>query len=160
MRYSRFRATVSDDKNRPSKSKSGSKSRVSKSKTKGGSVKYAADGTPIKPEFSGPGSMSHYSPASTTSPYLSDNRDDFSARFLTPCSDDMASALAVNPQHVEGPHAAFSPSLDFMNPSAGLQSPHHELSAFDETFDISTFTHDTQTAPLEDWSIENLQHPF
>lgn len=159
MRYSRFRATVSE--NRPSsKSKSGDKTRVSKSKSKSGDIKCAADGSHIKQEYTGQSSMSHYSPASTTSPYLSDNRDDFSARFLTPCSDDMASVLAVNPAAVEGPHNAYSPSLDFMNAPAGMHSPHNDFSAFDEaTFDMGAFTHETQAGTLEDWN-DRLHHHF
>lgn len=168
MRYSRFRATVSNTEGRSTKNKSGDKGRISKSRPrKEGSVKSESGAGHIKNEFSHHAPLSHYSPASTTSPYLSDNRDDFSARFLTPCSDDMATGLSVNPATVEtisrvqNP-ADFSPPLDFMDPTGNMHSPN--FSAFDDAaFDMANFTADSQAAhnfedSHPDWSDRLQPH--
>lgn len=164
MRYSRFRATVTNTEARSTKSKSGDKGRISKPKpSKNGPIKGESSTGYIKQEFSPHGPMSRCSPASTTSPYLSDNRDDFNARFLTPCSDDMANGLSLNPAAVEAPPPGFSPSLDFMNATTNVHSP--TFSAFaDAAFDMANFVADSQaTNPLEDCHSEwndRLQHHF
>jgi len=162
MRYSRFRATVTNTEGRSStKSKSNDKSRVSKPKARrDGSMGSTSSNSHIKQEYSHAGSLAHYSPASTTSPYLSDN-----ARFLTPCSDDMGT---INPAAVEDmsrpPPHGFSPHLDFMNPAAHMHSP--TFSAFDDAaFDMADFTTETQPTQqhLEDchpdWN-DRLQPSF
>lgn len=148
MRYFRYRSTVTKSEGGSGKSKSSDKGRVSKTKSGKSGVKSEIGGSYIKSEFSQM-PLSHYSPASTTSPYLSDNRDDFGARFLTPCSDDMSSrGLSVNPAALEdmtsGPGApAFSPALDFMGGSGNMHTS--DFSLFDEAaFDISKYTGDGQ----------------
>ncbi|KAI6779843.1 uncharacterized protein J7T54_003767 [Emericellopsis cladophorae] len=174
MRYSRFRATVSNaDRRSPSsstgaKSKSMDKNRVSKAKSKKDGPIKVEQGRAVKQEFTQL-SLSNYSPASGSapSPYLSDHYDDFTTRFLTPCSDDMGNPnLAINPSAIERPPGpqTFSPALDFMQAAAvhNLQSP--TFSAFDEAaFDMNTFmTSDSQSAgpnPSDEWH-DRIHHQF
>lgn len=167
MRYFRYRATITNCEGRSNKSKTSDKNRISKSKPGKSSTKSDAGsvhgGDYIKSEYP-PFPLSHYSPASTASPYLSDNRDDFGARFLTPCSDDMSHRLSVNPAAIEGMPgfggaggAAFSPALDFM--SHGPDNMHgSDFSLFDEAaFDMSRHNMDAQTATtqlFDDNSVE------
>ena len=155
MRYSRFRATVTGTESQKRNRVDG-KARVSKSKGKSGSVK--PDDTRIKQENSQNGAMSQYSPMSMSaaSPYLGDNGDDFNARFLTPCSDDMAQGLAINPAMVDArrhPPTDFSSPLDFMNNPSHPYSP--TFSAFDDaTIDMSTFSADSNTSNFADCSSD------
>lgn len=157
MRYSRFRTTVTGADTQKRNRVEG-KSRVTKGKSKSGSVKSESNGTHIKQEHSQPGVMSQYSPMSAASPYLTENSDDFSARFLTPCSDDMTQGLAIHPALVhdsrrQAPPVDFTPSLDFMNNSAHPYSP--TFSAFDDaTIDMSTFSTDSNVSNLADCTAD------
>ncbi|KAF5553267.1 hypothetical protein FPHYL_8779 [Fusarium phyllophilum] len=70
----------------------------------------------IKQEQNQHAYMAQFSPASTSSPFLNDNLDDFgcSSRFLTPCSDDMQQGLSINPASLEDTRQrnGFGPSMD------------------------------------------------
>jgi hypothetical protein len=101
-----------------------------------------------------------------------DDGDDFSARFLTPCSDDMAQGLSIPPsvlqdlRHTGG--LMFPPldgNSDFMNHASHdhtltSHSP-TTLSAFDVAFDLSRYatgdvnsqglSHSSESQPLGDW---------
>lgn len=166
MRFSRFRSTITGHK--PTKrGRPSDKTRISKPKKETQSKKE----TPIKPE-PGSSSISSYplfspeSLASLTSPYMDDaspylqDGDDFSGRFLTPCSDDMAQGLSISPsvlQDLQPTNGLMFPPLDgnsdFMN-HAG-----HDHS-FDVAFDLNRFTTDANSQgisqssgsqPLGDW---------
>ncbi|PTB43386.1 uncharacterized protein TrAFT101_001945 [Trichoderma asperellum] len=166
MRFSRFRSTITGHK--PTKrGRPSDKTRISKSKKETQSKKE----TPIKPE-PGSSSISSYplfspeSLASLTSPYMDDaspylqDGDDFSGRFLTPCSDDMAQGLSISPSVLQDLHPTnglmFPPldgNSDFMN-HAG-----HDHS-FDVAFDLNRFATDVNSQgvsqssgsqPLGDW---------
>lgn len=171
MRYSRFRSTVSGGSEAQKRNRVEGKARVGKPKSKGSAGKFDSTGPPIKKEQFQGGAFSQYSPMSmsTASPYLTDAGDDFNARFLTPCSDDMAQGqgLAINSVHIEEarrqPHGDFSPSLDFMNNHTQPYSP--SFSAFDDaTIDMSAFSTDNSTASnltdgAADWA-DRLNQPF
>jgi hypothetical protein len=165
MRYSRFRATVTGSESQKRNRVDG-KARVSKPKGKSASVK--SEDARIKQENSQHGGgISQYSPMSMSaaSPYLGDS-DDFNARFLTPCSDDMAQGLAINPAIVDArrhPPTDFSSPLDFMNNPSHPYSP--TFSAFDDaTIDMSTFSADSNNTSNfadcgSDWA-DRLQPHF
>ncbi|KAM0516686.1 hypothetical protein ACHAPE_005320 [Trichoderma viride] len=148
MRFSRFRSTITGHKPTKRGGKPLDKNRVSKSSKKDTQSKKE---TLIKPE-PGSSNISSYplfSPesfASLTSPYMDDaspylqDGDDFSGRFLTPCSDDMAQSLSISPsvlQDLQPANGLMFPPLDgnsdFMN-HAG-----HDH-AFDVAFDLNRFT--------------------
>ncbi|KAF4971386.1 hypothetical protein FZEAL_9868 [Fusarium zealandicum] len=162
MRFARFRATVNG--NEPQKrNRVADKSRVTKSKKtqtpKRDSLVKSESGVSlssyakvrqsptIKQEHSQHAYLAQFSPASTSSPYLADNRDDFNPRFLTPCSDDMTQGLAINPAALEDLRMrnGFGPSMDcaqdFMHQPGhdhiGMgQSPFH---TFDAAYDLTAY---------------------
>ncbi|KHO02045.1 uncharacterized protein MAM_01046 [Metarhizium album ARSEF 1941] len=149
MRYSRFRATVTGHESQKRGRCSG-KDRVSKSSKKDHSSKKDAM---VKSESS-------YSPAFLPSPYPGED-DDFTARFLTPCSDDM---ISVHPPVVEkrwrGGSNAFSPMMDtnsdFLTDSGSLtNSP--AFSAFDAAYDLSNYSGAAPDFPVQD--ISDLSGP-
>ncbi|TFB05289.1 hypothetical protein CCMA1212_002976 [Trichoderma ghanense] len=179
MRYSRFRATVtghtpskrgrSSDKSRVSKSKKGAPTKKDKSiKQEPGSASLAG-----YPQFS-PESL-----ASLASPYIADcndftrDCDDFTARFLTPCSDDMTQALSMPPSLESIRHTGslmFPPldgNSDFMS-HTGHVHPATSQSAFDMAYDLSSYpgdiasqgpSHTGGSQPLGDWDDRlNDQH--
>ncbi|KAL7795256.1 hypothetical protein V8C37DRAFT_48661 [Trichoderma ceciliae] len=171
MRFSRFRATVSGQttskRGRPS-----GKARAAKVK-KGMQAKgdRSIKSEPGSASLSSYAQFSPESLASLTSPYMGDC-DDFSARFLTPCSDDMAQGLSVRPsdlkdlRHTSG---LMFPSLDgnsdFMNHASHdhTSSSHSPttFSAFDVAYDLSSYgsgdinsqgiSHSGGSQPLGDW---------
>lgn len=170
MRYSRFRATVSGPSEVQKRNRVEGKARVAKPKGKGGAIKSEAGSPHIKKEHSQGVAMSQYSPVSmsSASPYLADLGDDFSARFLTPCSDDMAQGqgLAIHPAAVEEARrrqqSEFPPSLEFINNHTHPYSP--SFSAFDDaTIDMSAFSADSTGSNLNecgsDWA-DRLHQPF
>lgn len=78
---------------------------------------------------------------------MGDSRDDFTARFLTPCSDDMTQGLSVHPAAVEGgkhrDSNAFASLLDgnsdlFADGGSLTHSP--AFSAFEAAYDLSGFS--------------------
>jgi hypothetical protein len=150
MRFARFRTTVSGGDTQK-KHRSSEKSRVSKSKAKKDNL--------IKSESSASlSSYAQFSPASAASPYLTD-RDDFNARFLTPCSDDMTHGLGINPAAVEKVNrqtaADYSPSLGFMDAASLAHSP--TFSAFDDaSLDFNAFTADSQSHGISDLHAQSL----
>ncbi|PTB67507.1 hypothetical protein BBK36DRAFT_1115582 [Trichoderma citrinoviride] len=174
MRYSRFRATVTG--HTPSKrGRPSDKSKVSKSK-KGAPTKKEK---PIKQE---PGSSSlagypQFSPESLpslTSPYMPDC-DDFAARFLTPCSDDMTQALSMPPslESIRHPSSLMFPPLDgnsdFLNHTGHGGLPSTSQSAFDMAYDLSGYpgdvasqglSHTGGSQPLGDWDDRLNDHHF
>lgn len=197
MRYSRFRATVTG--HTPSKrGRSSDKSRVSKSKKSAPTKKEK----PIKQE-PGSSSLAGYpqvrrfvnrsvgymqltyhdqfspeSLASLASPYIADcndfkDCDDFTARFLTPCSDDMTQALSMPASLESIRHSGglmFPPldgNSDFLN-HTGHGLPSTSQSAFDMAYDMSSFpgeiasqglSHTGGSQPLGDWDDRlNDQH--
>ncbi|KAI5466915.1 hypothetical protein BGZ63DRAFT_418664 [Mariannaea sp. PMI_226] len=164
MRFARFRATVNGheptkrnrtaDKSRVTKPKKPSQAkRDSLTKSEYGAtiasyaqIRHGAS-PKIKQEQNQHGYLAQFSPASTTSPYLTDNRDDLSTRFLTPCSDDMAHPLSVNPASLEDLRLrnGFGPSVDCSpdllpqvahDPLALAQSPFH---TFDAAYDFNSY---------------------
>ncbi|CAM1503904.1 Fc.00g014950.m01.CDS01 [Cosmosporella sp. VM-42] len=162
MRFARFRQTVTGHE--PQKrSKTADKSRVTKSKKaqqpKRDSLVKSESGVSlssyaqvrrspkIKQEQNQPAYLAQFSPASMSSPYITDGRDDFNPRFLTPCSDDMTHAIAVNPASLEDlRHRNFGPSID-CNPDF-LQHTGHEHAVlpqspnfgnFDAEYDLSSY---------------------
>lgn len=101
----------------------------------------------IKQEHSSPAYLAQFSPASTTSPYLTDNRDDPSPGFLTPCSEDTVQNVAVNAATLEDLRLrnGFGPSTDchqeMMPPPSHDQltmgqSPFH---TFDAAYEMSAY---------------------
>ncbi|KAM0343725.1 hypothetical protein ACHAPU_008316 [Fusarium lateritium] len=161
MRFARFRATVTGHE--PQKrTRPADKCRVTKSKKtqqpKRDSLGKSDSGmsissyaqihqSPLIKQEQNHGYLAQFSPASTSSPYLTDNRDDFNTRFLTPCSDDMAQGLAINPASLEDLRMrnGFGPSMDnapdFMappahDPIAMGQSPFH---TFDAAYDLTSY---------------------
>ncbi|KAK7417151.1 hypothetical protein QQX98_004754 [Neonectria punicea] len=164
MRFARFRSSVNGhepqkrtrtaDKSRVTKSKKPSQAKkdsLIKSESGVSLSSYAqvrqGSSPKIKQEHSQPAYLAQFSPASTTSPYLTDNRDDINPRFLTPCSDDMTHGMSVNPASLEDVRLrnGFGPSMD-CNPDLmphpghdliGLaQSPYH---TFDAAYDLSSY---------------------
>jgi hypothetical protein len=172
MRYARFRTTVSGGDTQK-KHRSSEKSRVSKSKAKKDNLIKSESSASLSSyaqvcTFSsrmtqqGCGQRAHnlkqFSPASAASPYLND-RDDFNARFLTPCSDDMTHGLGINPAAVEKVNrqtaADYSPSLGFMDAASLAHSP--TFSAFDDaSLDFNAFTADSQTHGISDIHAQSL----
>lgn len=164
MRFARFRTAVNGhepqkrnrtaDKSRVTKSKKPSQAkRDSLVKSESGislsSYANVRSGSPpkIKQEHNQPAYLAQFSPASTTSPYLTDNRDDINPRFLTPCSDDMAHGLSVNPTTLEDLRLrnGFGPSMECnqdLMPQPGhdhislAQSPFH---TFENAYDLSSY---------------------
>ncbi|KAF9775502.1 hypothetical protein IL306_006379 [Fusarium sp. DS 682] len=158
MRFARFRNSVigtqpqkrsrPEDKSRVTKArKTQQPKRESISKSESGvslsSHAQVRQSPIIKQEQHQHGYMAQFSPASTSSPFLTDNRDDFGCnpRFLTPCSDDMTQSLAINPASLEDRRLqnGFGPSIDcpsdFMTPAMG-QSPFH---TFDAAYDMAPY---------------------
>lgn len=143
MRFARFRTAVNGHE--PQKrNRTADKSRVTKSKkpsqAKRDSLVKSESGISLS-------SYANFSPASTTSPYLTDNRDDINPRFLTPCSDDMAHGLSVNPTTLEDLRLrnGFGPSMECnqdLMPQPGhdhislAQSPFH---TFENAYDLSSY---------------------
>lgn len=143
MRFARFRTAVNGHE--PQKrNRTADKSRVTKSKkpsqAKRDSLVKSESGISLS-------SYANFSPASTTSPYLTDNRDDINPRFLTPCSDDMAHGLSVNPATLEDLRLrnGFGPSMECnqdLMPQPGhdhislAQSPFH---TFENAYDLSSY---------------------
>ncbi|KAH8706654.1 hypothetical protein BGZ61DRAFT_225128 [Ilyonectria robusta] len=143
MRFARFRTAVNGHE--PQKrNRTADKSRVTKSKkpsqAKRDSLVKSESGMSLS-------SYANFSPASTTSPYLTDNRDDINPRFLTPCSDDMAHGLSVNPATLEDLRLrnGFGPSMECnqdLMPQPGhdhislAQSPFH---TFENAYDLSSY---------------------
>jgi hypothetical protein len=172
MRFARFRTTVSGGDTQK-KHRSSEKSRVSKSKAKkdnliksesSASLSSYAQVCTFSPRMikQGCGQRAHklkkFSPASAASPYLTD-RDDFNARFLTPCSDDMTHGLGINPAAVEKVNrqtaADYSPSLGFMDAASLAHSP--TFSAFDDaSLDFNAFTADSQSHGISDLHAQSL----
>lgn len=151
MRYFRFRATVTGSDGRVTKSRSHERARGSKSKSRKSSSSAASDQSdiPVKQEFPQQGPLSLYSPASTTSPYLPDNLE-FESRFLTPCSEDMATPFSVNPAAVEKQSRH---SLPGFSPPAGFaDSPDNMYSPAFSTFDNSPFG-------MEDFPVDATVRP-
>ncbi|KAI8676611.1 hypothetical protein LRP88_10377 [Fusarium phalaenopsidis] len=157
MRFARFRATVNGHE--PQKrNRTADKSRVTKSKktqpAKRESLIKAETGVnlssyaqvrpspKIKQEPSQPGYLAQFSPASTSSPYLTDNRDDLNPRFLTPCSDDMTHGLAINPASLEDLRLrnGFGPSMDC--PQDLMAPPSHDFTLGQSTFDTFDAAYD------------------
>ncbi|EEU45848.1 uncharacterized protein NECHADRAFT_99943 [Fusarium vanettenii 77-13-4] len=157
MRFARFRATVNGHE--PQKrNRTADKSRVTKSKktqpAKRESLIKAETGVnlssyaqvrpspKIKQEPSQPGYLAQFSPASTSSPYLTDNRDDMNPRFLTPCSDDMTHSLAINPASLEDLRLrnGFGPSMDC--PQDIMAPPSHDFTLGQSTFDTFDAAYD------------------
>ncbi|UPK90314.1 hypothetical protein LCI18_001249 [Fusarium solani-melongenae] len=157
MRFARFRATVNGHE--PQKrNRTADKSRVTKSKktqpAKRESLIKAETGVnlssyaqvrpspKIKQEPSQPGYLAQFSPASTSSPYLTDNRDDLNPRFLTPCSDDMPHGLAINPASLEDLRLrnGFGPSMDC--PQDLMGPPSHDFTLGQSTFDTFDAAYD------------------
>ncbi|KAF5026205.1 hypothetical protein F66182_1710 [Fusarium sp. NRRL 66182] len=154
MRFARFRATVTGHEPQKRTRPADNKSRVTKSKKpqqpKRDSLAKSAQigqSPTIKQEHNQHGYLAQFSPASTSSPYLTDNRDDFNPRFLTPCSDDMTQGLAINPASLEHLRMrnGFGPSMDcapdFMAQPAHDhitmgQSPFH---TFDAAYDLTSY---------------------
>ncbi|KAJ3503415.1 hypothetical protein NM208_g16518 [Fusarium decemcellulare] len=162
MRFARFRATVNGhepqkrnrtaDKSRvtkPKKTQQAKRDSLVKSESGVSLSSYAQvrHSPKIKQEHSQHGYLAQFSPASTSSPYLTDNRDDFNPRFLTPCSDDMAQGLSINPASLEDLRLrnGFGPSMDcppdFMAQPAHdhitmAQSPFH---TFDAAYDLTAY---------------------
>ncbi|KAF4441923.1 hypothetical protein F53441_11883 [Fusarium austroafricanum] len=163
MRFARFRATVTGhepqkrtppaDKNRVTKSRKTQQPKrdsLGKSESEVSITSYAPvrQSPIIKQEQNQHGFLAQFSPASTSSPFLNDNRDDFSSntRFLTPCSDDMTQGL-INPASLEDLRLrnGFGPSMDcapdFMaqpahDPIVMAQSPFH---TFDAAYDLTPY---------------------
>jgi hypothetical protein len=162
MRFARFKATVNGhvpqkrtrpaDKCRVTKSKKTQqpkKASLAKSSSITSLPSYAQvhQSPLIKQEQNQHGYLAQFSPASTSSPYLTDNRDDFDHRFLTPCSDDMPQGLAINPASLEDLRMrnGFGPSMDtapdFMaqplhDPTVVEQSP---FQAFGTHYDLNSY---------------------
>ncbi|KAH7154987.1 hypothetical protein B0J13DRAFT_214275 [Dactylonectria estremocensis] len=167
MRFARFRTAVNGHE--PQKrNRTADKSRVTKSKKPSQPKRDSLDSlvksesgislssyANVRPEFSPKikqeqnqrGYLAQFSPASTTSPYLTDNRDDINPRFLTPCSDDMAHGLSVNPATLEDLRLqnGFGPSVD-CNQDLMPQSSHEHISlaqspfhTFDNAYDLSSY---------------------
>ncbi|POR34156.1 Uncharacterized protein TPAR_05650 [Tolypocladium paradoxum] len=138
MRYSRFRSTVTGHE--PQKrSRHGEKTRVSKSKKD-----HPSKDAVVKSESGvGLSSYAQSSPSSVATPYMGDTRDGFSARFLTPCSDDMTQAMSIRPEAVENAANDFVPgtdgSADFLN-----HAPHSPafsaFSAFSAAYCLSSYS--------------------
>ncbi|KAJ4136021.1 hypothetical protein NW768_003629 [Fusarium equiseti] len=162
MRFARFKATVTGhepqkrarpvDKCRVTKSKKTQQPKresLGKSDSAASLPSYAQvrQSPIIKQEQNQHGYLAQFSPASTCSPYLTDNRDDFNNhRFLTPCSDDMAQGL-INPASLEDVRLrnGFGPSMDsapdFMaqpmsDPIIVEQPPFH---TFDAAYDLTSY---------------------
>lgn len=155
MRYSRFRATVTGHE--PQKrSRHSEKDRVSKSSKRDGSSKRDAM---IKSESGvSPSSLAQYSPASLASPY----NDDYNARFLTPCSDDMTSVrpAAVEKRQARDAADAFSSMMDgnpdlFTDPGSLTHSP--AFSAFETAYDLSSYN--GTSADLHSPVLDHLSDP-
>ncbi|KAM0427331.1 hypothetical protein ACHAPT_007766 [Fusarium lateritium] len=199
MRFARFRATVNGHE--PQKrNRTADKSRVTKSKKTQpvkreslikseaavnlSSYAQVRPSPKIKQEPNQHGYLAQFSPASTSSPYLTDNRDDMNPRFLTPCSDDMPHGLAINPASLEDLRLrnGFGPSMD--GPQDFMTQPAHDLNlgqtgfdTFDAAYDLTAYKHAvgggqspttldfTGAASLADCSPEwtdhfNDHHPF
>ncbi|GKU00462.1 hypothetical protein FLAG1_00270 [Fusarium langsethiae] len=187
MRYTRFRDTVkghepqkrtrAEDKSRVTKSKKTQKPKnhsLAKSNSAASLASYAqAHQSPLVKQEHNP-YLAQFSPASTSSPYLTDNRDDFNHRFLTPCSDDMPQGLAINPASLEDLRMrnGFGPSMDsapdFMaqqplhDPIVVEQSPFH---TFDTPYDLNSCKPNVGndldpngTSSLADYSPEWMDH--
>lgn len=163
MRFARFRQTVNGHE--PQKrNRTADKSRVTKSKkpssAKRDSLTKADSGVSlaslalrqasspqIKHEQSQHGYLAQFSPASTSSPYLADNRDDINPRFLTPCSDDSAQGLSVNPASLEDLRIrnGFGPSVDCNQDLLPQVSQDHltlaqsPLNTFDAPYDFNSY---------------------
>jgi len=168
MRYSRFKATVTGQQpSKRNRTPSGEKSRVSKPSKKESRMKSEDI---IKSESVGINlsSLAQYSPATSMSPpYPGDGRDDFSARFLTPCSDDMTQSL---------PLSAAAASVAFLDQGSHDHPalPHSpSFSAFESAYDLSGFgVQGSQNGPDlgssqaladygHDWATRYPdQHPF
>ncbi|KAJ6441952.1 glutathione reductase [Purpureocillium lavendulum] len=148
MRYSRFRATVTGHE--PQKrSRHGDKGKISKPKKDTQTKKEPT----IKSEsLASLSPFAQFSPASMASPYMGDTQDDFGARFLTPCSDDMARALSVHPAAIENGNRKASSSSGFASSSDG--SPDFPLfDTFDTPYDLTgcgTDPGDMQSQGLSD----------
>ncbi|KAK2605953.1 hypothetical protein QQS21_003679 [Conoideocrella luteorostrata] len=156
MRYSRFRTTVTGHE--PQKrSRHEEKDRVSKSARKSSSSKKDA----IVKSESGVSlsSLAQYSPASLASPYIGDN-DDFSARFLTPCSDDM---MSVHPAVIEkrqprdsNAFAMLDANSDmFTDPGSLTHSP--AFSAFEAAYDLNSYS--SGSADLQSPELSDISDP-
>lgn len=161
MRFARFKTSVmghepqkrnrTADKTRVTKSKKQVKKETLVKSESGVSLSsYAQVGhhsPEIKQEKSKP-YLAQFSPASTTSPYMNDGRDDFNTRFLTPCSDDHPHGLSVNPAALEDlrQRNGFGASMD-CNPEFLHQPSHDHLGlahspafhTFDAAYDLASY---------------------
>ncbi|KAI9158483.1 hypothetical protein HJFPF1_06478 [Paramyrothecium foliicola] len=170
MRFSRFRSTILN--NEPQKrGRVGDKGRVTKSTKKDTQSRKSSI---VKSESSA--SLSSYaqlSPASMTSPYMGELQDDFATRFLTPCSDDMASGLCMNPASIRtssGRHSdssLFSTTIDgcpdFMaqvgHDQTGLgHSPAYSASAFEAAFDMTSYKVGSVECPQPNEALMMNEH--
>lgn len=151
MRYSRFRSTILNHETQK-RGRVGDKGRVSKQTKKDTQSRKSSI---VKSESSA--SLSSYaqlSPASMTSPYMGELQDEFSTRFLTPCSDDMTSGLCINPASMRNANARhsdaslFSTNMDgcteFMtqvgHDQTGLgHSPETDFNTFEAAFDMTGY---------------------
>ncbi|RGP66841.1 hypothetical protein FLONG3_8713 [Fusarium longipes] len=165
MRFARFRATVNGhepqkrtrpvDKCRVTKSKKTQQPKkdiLAKSESTASLATYAQirQSPLIKQEQNQHGYLAQFSPASTSSPYLTDNRDDFNNRFLTPCSDDMPQIHAINSASLEDLRLrnGFGPSMDTA-PDFMAQPLHDPIAVgqptfntFDPPYDLTSYKSD------------------
>ncbi|KFA78318.1 hypothetical protein S40288_05028 [Stachybotrys chartarum IBT 40288] len=127
MRYARFKATVLGNE-QSKKSRVGDKGGIQKPGKKGNQAKKD---NIIKSESNV--SLSSYaaqfSPSSMASPYTVDN-EDLSARFLTPCSDDMTAMFA---------QPTVGDSMNHVGREERLNPNSPAYSAFEAAFDIGGY---------------------
>ncbi|KAG8669836.1 hypothetical protein FPOAC2_09177 [Fusarium poae] len=163
MRFTRFRDTVkghepqkrsrAEDKSRVTKSKKEQKPKnrsLAKSNSVSSLASYAQvhQSPLIKQEQNQ--YFAQFSPASTLSPYVTDTRDDFNHRFLTPFSDDIPQqSVGFSPTSLEdlrmrngfGPSTNSAPNLMGQQPPQDPivvgQSPF--LHTFDTQYDLASY---------------------
>ncbi|EQL02147.1 hypothetical protein OCS_02143 [Ophiocordyceps sinensis CO18] len=139
MRFARFRAAVTRQEPQ-TRACSDDKARVNKPKKAQKPRKSVAVKSESAPSLS---SYPQYSPVSAASPYPCDAPDDFHARLLTPCSDDMSHVMSMRPATVErgfhpcglAPETSVSVSPDYL----GHTAPSPAFSALDASYDLSGY---------------------
>lgn len=136
MRYSRYKSTIEkalesgDSHKRSRTSERGGVTKPKKgSSSRKGSIVKSESGVNIT-------SLAQFSPASVASSvFTGESRDgDLSARFLTPCSDDMTYGITAQP----GPADFPPPGSQFLD-AASHDPTSPSYSAFNAAFDLGTF---------------------
>lgn len=138
MRYSRYKTTIEKAL------ESGDSHKKSRTSEKGGIVKpkkgpSSRKGSIVKSESGmNMASLAQFSPASiASSVFTGDNQDGvLSARFLTPCSDDMTNAIPA--QSTDAPADYPPPGSQFLD-AASHDPTSPSYSAFNAAFDLGHF---------------------